>query len=123
MDGDWNFEGSIDGNDWDILQEARNDKHLRIRSIDINPVHQNADELPQLADRVKELTQGQTTKEWDEVCLHVLEQEYRHTWKLDPAPTQFYRYFLIIGAGSERDRDHSCLHPEGLELFGDVCEE
>lgn len=49
----------------------------------------------------------------------------RHTWTIDP-PSTFYRYFRIIGSGTDYERAENasdCLHGVGLELYGDIHED
>jgi hypothetical protein len=132
MQGDWNFEASADGVQWDILHAARNDKNLFVPSED-RIKHAVALSLSELS------TEKRTDERASDVLLGILEQDYRYTWQLEPAPTQFYQYFRIIGASEEghhhEQGDHggeetasedefgTCLHGEGLELFGDVCED
>lgn len=133
MQGDWNFEASADGIQWDILHAARNDKNLFVPSED-RIKHAVALSLSELS------TEKRTDERASDVLLGILEQDYRYTWLLEPVPTQFYQHFRIIGASEEGHSRHAqgdhggeetasedefgtCLHGEGLELFGDVCED
>ena len=121
MSGLWNFEGSQDGEQWEVLHEARNDENLHL-------THEPWEtKLPEIHNRVSEMITHQDLVDWtpervSELFLTVLETSYRYTWKLDPTPTKFYRYFRII-AKDTGYRFVTCLHGEGLELFGDVSEE
>ncbi|CAB9501449.1 expressed unknown protein [Seminavis robusta] len=118
MQGDWNFEASQDGTVWDVLHAARGDARLCLsESSDI--ITKLEKSLPSPAAGLSEREQQQRS----EALLRLIEQDYRHTWELAPVVTQFYRYFRIIGAGSENDIRDNCLHGEGLELFGDVYED
>lgn len=112
MQGDWNLEGSQDGDTWDTLHAARGDDRLCLS--------ESSDIITKL-DRCYPATAGHPDR--SEALLKLIEQDYRHTWELRPPPVQFYRYFRIIGAGSENDIRDNCLHGEGIELFGDVWEE
>jgi BTB/POZ domain len=134
MQGDWNFEGSTDGSfQWDILHAARNDNTLFIPSED-RIKHAVASSLSELS------KEKRTDERATDILLGILEQDYRYTWQLDPAPTKFYQHFRIIGATEDGHHHHApgdpngeemasedefgtCLHGEGLELFGDVCED
>ena len=54
------------------------------------------------------------------------ERELRHTWQIDPPSPTFFRFFRIIGSGTNYERHENasnCLHGVGLELYGDVHEE
>ena len=115
MTGSWNLEGSNDGTQWDVLHEARNDDHLRLTETDDKIDVQLAQTLEYYNDDVR------TDALAADILLSMLEQDYRHTWELDPKPEQFYRFFRIIGAGPTDDGE--CLHGEGLELFGDLHED
>lgn len=112
MQGDWNFEGSFDNTVWDVLHAARNDQHLCLS--------ESSDIITKLD---KSFPLSSSDEQRSGALLRLIEQDYRHTWELTPPPTQFYRYFRIIGAGSENDVRDNCLHGEGLELYGDVHEE
>lgn len=112
MQGDWNLEGSMDEVTWDTLHAARGDDRLCLS--------ESSDIITKF-DRCFPTSTGVTDR--SEALLRLIEQDYRHTWELRPPPTQFYRYFRIIGAGSEDDIRDNCLHGEGIELFGDVYQE
>ena len=113
MQGDWNLEGSLDGTVWEVLHAARGDDRLCLsESSDIITRLDKSFPSASITDQLR-----------SEALLRLIEQDYRYTWELDPQPTNFYRYFRIIGAGSEHDIRDNCLHGEGLELFGDVYEE
>lgn len=139
MAGDWNFEGSNDGKEWDVLHQARDDDNLWLEEGSDEIKTQLTKTLAFYNDHVQEDELS------SEILLTILEQDYRHTWVLDPPPTKFYRYFRLIGAskqlkkkkkkskkdGKEEEDDESdsddedesgCLHGEGLELFGNLYE-
>lgn len=111
MQGDWNLEGSTDGTVWDVLHAARNDQHLCLS--------ESSDIITKLD---KSFPLSSSHEQRSEALLRLIEQDYRHTWELTPRPTQFYRYFRIIGAGSEHDVRDNCLHGEGalLSVFVNV---
>lgn len=56
-----------------------------------------------------------------DAVVSYIEQNCRYTWELDPQPTEIYRCFRIVGAPDMGDG--TCLHGDGLELYGDVYEE
>lgn len=118
--GDWNLEASVDGkkedDGWDVLHQARNDTSLKMEEGNDELKAQLTKTLAFYNDHV----QGDNLSA--EVLLTILEQDYRHTWTLDPPPTKFYRHFRLIGA-SPKKGDDLCLHGEGLEIYGDVYEE
>lgn len=119
MDGDWNFEASVDGEHWECLHASRDESFLRLRGE-----LANGKAAMQYVQRVffEELEQHVVDqKEAMDVLVSFLEREQRHTWEITPPPTQFYRYFRIIGA--EEVGGGGCLHGEGLELYGDIYEE
>jgi len=112
MQGDWNFEGSLDNLIWDVLHSARGDDRLCLS--------ESSDIITKLD---KAFPSTSNNQQRSEALLRLIEQDYRHTWELTPAPEKFYKYFRIIGAGSVDDIRDNCLHGEGIELFGDVYEE
>ncbi|CAB9500384.1 expressed unknown protein [Seminavis robusta] len=123
MQGDWNFEASQDNQEWEVLHAARNDRRLFVPSEDYI---KRAVGLT-LLEVSKE---NRTDERASDILLGVLEQDFRHTWEITPAPSKFYRYFRIIGASTSdydgnvsEDEEGSCLHGEGLELYGEVYEE
>lgn len=116
--GDWNFEGSVDGKTWEALHKAREDDNLCLEEGNDEIKQQLSKTLSFYNDHV------QDDELSEDILLTILEQDYRHVWKLNPPPKTFYRYFRLIGASPEGEEDEmGCLHGEGLELFGDVYEE
>ena len=99
---DWNFEGSFDSENWDILKSYRRNKDL-CRYWD----EEEEDFIDSL---------GEEELKSHDVATSFAERNYRETWVLEPAPERFYRYYRILGRG-EGDE---CLHGCGLELFGDA---
>ena len=74
----------------------------------------------------EDLDDCSTREEEVQVTQELVEREFRHTWEITPPSDVFFRYFRIIGSGTdyERAEDSSdCLHCVGLELYGDVHEE
>ena len=112
----WNFEASVDGTSWDILHEARKDRHLLQPSLD-------------------EISQMQNVHNVDEL-VSIAEENHRHTWKVDAS--SYYKYFRFAGLTTEQyetlyegDVERTfgpdgrifrspCLHGVGFELYGDV---
>lgn len=120
MAGDWNFEGSLDGNDWDVLHAARSDGNLDFSVHNDHDATKLSVKLGELYDTVE----NESEEEQCKAIVNMVETEFRHTWELTPPPTKFYRYFRIIGAMPlDYDGENFCLHGEGIELFGDVYEE
>lgn len=112
--GDWNLEGSNDGKKWEVLHAARDDNDLFLEEGNDEIKRQLTKTLSFYNDHV------QSDELAANVLLQILEQDFRHTWKVD-AKGKFYRYFRLIGA-SDPDGEDACLHGEGLELFGEVYE-
>jgi hypothetical protein len=112
---DWNLEGSEDAVKWVVLHEARIDRHIA------NPT-----------DDLLNLWESQFNFFFTHIEVKVkiseqfVERELRHTWQIDsPSPT-FFRYFRIIGSGTDYERhvdSCACVYGAGLELYGDVHED
>lgn len=111
--GDWNLEASNDGETWTVVHAARDENELYLEEGNDEIKRQLTKTLSFYNDHV----QGNELSA--EVLLQILEQDFRHSWKVDCK--EFYRYFRFIGA-SDPDGEDECLHGEGLELFGDVFE-
>ena len=117
MEGDWNLEGSQDGIAWETLHASRDDQSLNFN-----------EKGTEFRDKLKENRLSffleETRLNVDQkvdVIASFAEKYFRHTWKLTPTPTDFYRYFRILGASPITiDSEKSCLHGEGLEFFGDL---
>ena len=140
MAGDWNFEASQDGKEWDVLHKARDDDTLWLEEGSDEIKSQLTKTLAFYNDHV------QDDELSSDILLTILEQDYRHAWKIEPPCTKFYRYFRLIGASEQKkksktstdkkgkkkkeeeeekndeDEEGGCLHGEGLELFGNVYE-
>ena len=71
MAGDWNFEGSIDGYEWDILHEARDDDNLWLEAGSEEIKEQLTKTLAFYNDHVQEDELS------SEILLTILEQDYR----------------------------------------------
>jgi hypothetical protein len=112
----WNLEASDDGSNWDVLHAARGDPYLLEPSVEKNTwLKKNIIESEVIS-----------TDEKSECLLSYVEQNHRHTWNIDPSPIVFYRFFRLIGIGTdmpEGDDVNRCMHAVGLELYGDVHEE
>jgi hypothetical protein len=115
MEGDWNFEASEDGETWDILHAARDDNNLL---LDHAPGRRTSAESF-LQKAMQEYIY--TEEEALDAVISFMELHHRHTWALDPVPDKFYRFFRIIGA--DEIGEGTCLHGDGLELYGEVYEE
>ena len=114
---DWNFEASVDGVSWDILHEARKDRHL------LKP---SKEEYKQIVDAD------------DDELVSIAEECHRHTWEVDASSYYKHFRFVILTRGQReslygRNVDgpgvlgpdgrilfSECLHGVGLELYGDV---
>ena len=114
---DWNFEASEDGVSWDILHEARKERHL------LQPCRDEFGNLP-------------TGDDADFVSI--AEERHRHTWEVNSS--SYYKYFRFVsltreqrealyGRGIDGTRRPGpdgrrifsrCLHGVGFELYGDV---
>lgn len=120
MAGDWNLEASKDGETWDVLHASRNDNNLL---FDHAPGRRTSAESF-LQEVMQEYVYSE--KEALDAVVSFLEQHCRHTWRLDPQPTEFYQHFRIIGASEPHTTApgvDTCLHGDGLELYGEVYEE
>lgn len=114
MNGYWNFEGSLDGTQWDILHASRGGAKLDLY-LDC------AETFFEAKMNISEF-KGPEQNISDRV-LDTVEHEFRYTWELTPPPTQFYRFFRIIGAGGREVGGFGCLQWEGIELYFYVREE
>jgi hypothetical protein len=116
---DWNFEASVDGVSWDILHEARKDRHL------LKPSPNEIDTLP-------------TNNDVDFVSI--AEERHRHTWEVNSS--SHYKYFRFVSLSfAQLDAEYGigrgiggtdslgpdgrvlfsyCLHGVGFELYGQV---
>ena len=116
---DWNLEASEDGKTWTTLHEARYEENQ------MDPRDSPTTNL--FCDKVRnsDLPQDEANK----ALLNYVEKHHRHTWKIKtPSPT-FYRYFRLIGKGLKLEDlpglgifDPRCMHPCGLEFYGEVYE-
>jgi hypothetical protein len=115
MEGDWNFEASEDGEIWDVLHASRGDNNLLMEHA--QGQRTGAESFLQEAMQEYVYTEDEAL----DAVISFLEMHHRHTWKLDPPPDKFYRYFRVIGA--DEIGENTCLHGDGLELYGEVYEE
>lgn len=115
MEGDWNFEASQDGENWDVLHASRGDNNLLMEHAQ----GQRTGAESFLQEAMQEYVYSE--EEALDAVVSFLELHHRHTWTLDPAPEKFYRYFRVIGA--DEIGENTCLHGDGLELYGEVNEE
>jgi hypothetical protein len=110
MNGEWAFDASVDGHDWNTLHEA--DQSCYLTSVLIDEFDSVRADMEDRDDR------RLTDFERIEFMTSHMEQKHRGTWPclMDESET-FYRYFRIrkVGGGG-------CLHGTGLEIFGDVHE-
>jgi hypothetical protein len=111
MVADWNLEGSLDGENWAVLHEGRENDYISTsefqsteRQAELNTVLDGAGVLG-LEDRIAFVSS-------------LYERHLRRTWdvRASVGPNAFYRFFRIRKVGN------GCLHGSGLELFGDVFE-
>lgn len=113
----WNFSASVDGTAWDYLHQPRDEKAL---------MHPSKGEQAWLKDRAGE---GSLSIDDKQAVAQTLLGRHSKTWKLDPQPTKYYRFFRISGVGDKERKKHGipggheCVHGCGFELYGDVYEE
>ena len=126
----WNFEGSVDGVEWENLHAVRGEAEALVgppKEV-IETVHEDAENFQE----------GFTCTKF-EVRVHnfscptlklatQLADAYRKAWAPDPKPSKFYRYFRISGFGDveyggEAEPVRKRLHGGALWLYGDVWEE
>ena len=115
MSGNWNLEASTDGKNWDVIHESRG------RSLLHNGIRDP--ERLKICELVKKL-KGDERKD---AIGDYIEQNHRHTWKVQSTADKFYTYFRFISiavsdAENELGREY-CLHGIGFEIYGDVYEE
>lgn len=108
MQGDWDMQGSTDGENWTVLHEARNDLNLVGMKI-------GGSERKWIRDVMKHTDEAHK----EDIYCDYMERNHRHTWEID-AKGCFFRYFRIIGASPPGTS--SCLHAIGIELYGHVSE-
>jgi hypothetical protein len=112
----WNLEASEDGSEWHVLHAARGDPHLIKPSVKQKKwLKKNIIESEKLS-----------TDEKSEHLLSFAERNHCHTWNIDPSPIVFYRFFRLIGIGTDMPEGvdvNRCMHAVGLELYGDVHED
>lgn len=114
---DWNFEASVDGNEWEMLHAAR-DENIS------PPSSQEMEELTRETLFEDDYEQEDIPKEAElsEFLLSYVERKHRHFFEIDhndETEGVFYRYFRFTGV----EESTSCLHGVGLELYGNVHEE
>ena len=121
---DWNFEASVDGKNWETLHKARNDPHLTFPIEKWDVVEKSIKEFERGYMEEKKRGQEKVTHEQFlsmkvDIFTGFAEENLRHTWGLCHLASSFYRFFRIVGPGSEIS-PHGCLHGVGFELYGDV---
>ena len=92
---DWNFEASVDGSSWDILHEARKDRHL------LQPSEEEIGQISAEADPAD--------------YVSIAEERHRHTWKV--SASSFYKYFRFASLTNEQ---REALYGRGVNAFGSV---
>lgn len=117
MEGDWNFEASHDGQHWEVLHASRGDDHLCMGHDIIHGQRTGAETFLQEAMQEYVYSEDEAL----DAVISFLELHHRHTWELNPPPEQFYRFFRMIGA--DDIGENTCLHGDGLELYGEIYEE
>ena len=138
MEGDWNFEASVDGKSWIVLHEARGDRHLIGMNISDG---RESGERRWIRDVMKHTDDAQK----EEIYCDYFERNHRHFWRIGGSDGDgdgegdgnghgdgngaavnaeedrlFFRYFRLIGASPRGSPD--CLHAIGLEIYGHVSE-
>jgi hypothetical protein len=114
LDGNWNFEGSTDGEIWVLLHAGTNDGHKlslqrvteRQRALEFNWFN----------------TLSNEPEHWPKMYCDYMERHYRHTWEVNNSSENYFRYFRIIGADPV-DGEGRSLHFIGLEIYGHVYEQ
>ena len=123
MDGNFNFEGSSDGENWVVLHEGRKSEGHNLTYERI----QSRSKREQ--DWFQEIMQGNNAftpiMNWPEVYCDYMERHYRHVWEVNvpTVPGQFFRYFRVIGADPHGEDGGGCMHCIGLEIYGKVYQE
>lgn len=116
LQGSWNLEASMDGENWVILHRGTNDDGNKVSQRRRNE-RINAGEYDALGGLLYGIDGEEERKnEYN----HYMERNYRHIWKLDNFSREFFRYFRMIGTGPPDER--RCLHAIGLEIYGSVYE-
>jgi len=115
MSGDWNLEASTDGKNWDVIHESRG------RSL----LHNGIRDPERL--KICELVKSLKGEERKDAIGDYIEQNHRHTWKVQSTVDKFYTHFRVTSiavpeAENELGREY-CLHGIGFEIYGDVYEE
>ncbi|KAL3807585.1 hypothetical protein ACHAXA_000387 [Cyclostephanos tholiformis] len=117
LDGNWNFEGSTDGEHWVLLHAGTNDGHkLSLQRI---TERQRAIELSWINNTLIRINGPENN--WRSAYCDYMERHYRHTWEINNSSEQYFRYFRIIGADPV-DGEARSLHFIGLEIYGHVYE-
>lgn len=111
MTSDWVFAGSINGEQWDVLHEAKSESYIEQPDYQaLQVVRERLGFGNGFQEVVTEAQRGVLT-DW-------AERHCRRTWKVhDPMSNAFYRFFRIQKVG-----DNGGLHGTSLEIFGDVNE-
>ncbi len=96
----WDFSASEDGVTWDVLHAARFEEAFKIRSMTQDEDHKKyAEELKEALDEEEDLPEyeKERARQLNEGQLRDFRRRFHHTWKLDPPPEKFYRFFRISG--------------------------
>jgi hypothetical protein len=119
LDGNWNFEGSADGENWVLLHMGTNDGHkLSLQRI---TEQQRAIELNWINTLIHRANGINGPGNWRRPYCDYMERHYRHTWEISNSSGKYFRYFRIIGADPV-DGGARSLHFIGLEIYGHVYE-
>ena len=113
----WNFEGSADKSNWDILHLARSDESILQQSD-----HEGKwKEMKAVYDvRCNGVTDE---NEQRAIATDLVEKHARNTWEVSNTHGRWYRHFRILGAGEEIEGQSTCLHGVGFEIYGTVVKE
>ena len=126
MAGDWNLEASVDGRTWDVIHESRGRQPKVYNGV-------REAKRSELWETVKSCNRVDRI---DAVCDY-MEENHRHTWRVDNSSDKFYSYFRFIsieipeGEVDERADEedevnyyrNACLHGIGFEVYGSVHED
>ena len=121
----WNFEASVDGNNWETLHKARNNLHLTFTPEKWDAIEKRIDEFERGYMGGKKRGQEKMAHEQFlaskiNIFTGYAEETLRHTWEVSDSVSSFYRFFRIVGPGVKEITSHPCLHGVGFELYGDV---
>ena len=113
MTSDWEFAGSIDGNQWDVLHEAKDESYID------EPGEGTIQDMRERFGLDRQYRPNiQLSAFQREQMTHWVETNCRRTWSIPNSQLNgFYSLFRI-----QKVEVHGCLHGTSFEIFGDVNE-